>query len=270
MLRVLKLASLMMVLALAIAAMPFKPVSLLHEDFSGYPPTTTNTMPDGFVTVYGAIVGNNKQEFNYDLWPTHNIVRWKIERVGPSSENRRLVYVGDGGVDPSQWSNYTAYTSFEITNAYPDGYKVHLMARLQGNSTSQQGYTAIYNGYGGGALEQLPRRLVIRKDDFFSYVTNVSDPKVIAYSTNTFSIKSNVVYTLKFEVQGEKLNAYFYEGTNLAAPGALKMTASGTDSDYSTGTAAMGMRVGGIGQRIYYYNLTVDGPPPNGSLFSIY
>ena len=114
MLRVLKLASLMMVLALAIAAMPFKPVSLLHEDFSGYPPTTTNTMPDGFVTVYGAIVGNNKQEFNYDLWPTHNIVRWKIERVGPSSENRRLVYVGDGGVDPSQWSNYTAYTSFEI------------------------------------------------------------------------------------------------------------------------------------------------------------
>ena len=266
MLRVLKLASLMMVLALAIAAMPFKPVPLLHEDFSGYPPDTTNTVPAGFVTVYNNSTVNDKQEFNHDLWPP--IVRWKIARINNNFANRRLVYVGDGGVDPSQWSNYTAYTSFEITNAYPDGYKVHLMARLQGNSTSSQGYTAIYNGDGTGDVR--PRYLVIRKDDFDNYVTNASDATMIACSTNTFSIKSNVVYTLKFEVQGEKLNAYFYEGTNLAAPGALKMTASGTDSDYSTGTAAMGMRVGGIGQRIYYYNLTVDGPPPNGSLFSIY
>ncbi|MGI6087381.1 MAG: hypothetical protein ACOYCD_05445, partial [Kiritimatiellia bacterium] len=225
MLRVLKLASLMMVLALAIAAMPFKPVPLLHEDFSGYPPDTTNTVPDGFVTVYGTIVLNNTQAFNFnhDLWLTDNIVRWKINR-NSSNPNRRLVYVGDGGVDPSQWSNYTAYTSFVIpaTNGLvATSYKVHLMARLQGNSTSSQGYTAIYNGDGTGDVR--PRYLVIRKDDFDNYVTNASDATMIACSTNTFSIKSNVVYTLKFEVQGEKLNAYFYEGTNLAAPGALKM-----------------------------------------------
>ncbi len=262
MLRIVKLAGLLIVCATAVSASPLPPIPLLREDFHAYPPGSPETVPEGFVTVRGTSLVNDTQEFNYDLWESYGIVRWAIRRLS-AWNTRRLVYIGNGETDPSQWSDYTAYTQFEIPTS-PGSCKVHLLGRLQGNSTNQQGYTAIWNGSATG--DELPYRLVIYKDYFDRSMTNLLDPNLIAYSTNTFEITSNTVYTIKFALQGEKLSAAFYEGTNLALPDALKMTASGTDASYTSGTAGFGLRVPNTNVFGYFYNLFVDAPPPRGTV----
>ncbi len=261
MLRTVKLAGMLIVCATAVSASPLPPIPLLREDFQAYPPGSPETVPEGFVTVRGTLLINDTQEFNYDLWESSGIVRWAIRRLS-AWNTRRLVYMGDGETDPSQWSDYTAYTQFETPT--PTGCKVHLMARLQGDSTTLQGYTAIWNGSASGDV--LPYRLVIYKDYFDRSMTNMLDPNLIAYSTNSFEITSNTFYTIKFALQGEKLSAAFYEGTNLALPGALKMTASGTDATYTSGTAGFGLRVPNTNTFAYFYNLFVDAPPPRGTV----
>lgn len=255
-------------LVLSVCGGPFRRPVFLFEDFSGYPPESEQQVPDGYVRLRGNVLSSETQEFDYGLWETDNIVRWAIRRKSSTYNQRRLVYTGFNDIDPSVWSNYTVYTTFE-TPVRSASCSVHLHARLQGNSADELGYSA--NLVGSATSELLPNRLLLRKNNFTHTITNLENQAdiLIAYTEDSFELAADTLYTLKFAVEGNLLSAWFYEGTNLLDPDALKLSVSAVDTEYQTGTAGFGLRVPNTNTYAYFYNLKVEGPLPEGTMLIV-
>ena len=194
--------------------------TLIDVDGTDYP--VFNAIPVSFESGTG-IFSDNFEDGDSDGWTEEGAANWNVAsgQYKTASNGFGLSYNGC-----ASWQDYEAQVDIKRNGSLSAGEYVSLVLRYQDSNQYYMAKLSCSSNCGGNPNDDL----------YVLELVNYDTAESILVSSTTFSFDNNEYYTLKASVDGDELNAKFWQ-TSTTEPTSWDITA--TDTSYTQGEIAI-------------------------------